>query len=181
MTSPFYFGKHQDQIHEIVQPIDPVSININFIPNSYRNYIKFLRVLVLHLCKLKKINIYIQWNLSNPTHHDGTREMCRNNQVLFQSPEILWDQIILSDVTGCWKTQVSDCTQVPLYIYIYIYIYISYKIFKEFYIYVLKFLYIFFLNKYIYIHYSAHFLLASKIICSFIGVISLYLYKILTR
>ena len=35
---------------------------------------------------------------------------CRNTQVLFQLTEILLDHQFLSDVTGCRKTQVSDCT-----------------------------------------------------------------------
>ena len=59
-------------------------------------------------------NLAIQWNLSNPTHQ-GTREMgevvgCRNTQVLFQLTKIPWDHTFLLDVSGCWKTQVSDCT-----------------------------------------------------------------------
>jgi hypothetical protein len=32
---------------------------------------------------------------------------CRNTQVLFQLTEIPWDHKFLSDVSGCWKTQVS--------------------------------------------------------------------------
>ena len=35
---------------------------------------------------------------------------CRNTQLLYQLTEILWDHEFLSDVTGCWKAQVSDCT-----------------------------------------------------------------------
>jgi hypothetical protein len=59
--------------------------------------------------------IYVQWNLSNPTHQ-GTRGMCRNTQVLFELTEILWDYNILSDVTGCQKTQVSDCASSTVYL-----------------------------------------------------------------
>ena len=35
---------------------------------------------------------------------------CRNTQVLFILTELLWDHKFLSDVRGCRKTQVSDCT-----------------------------------------------------------------------
>ena len=34
----------------------------------------------------------------------------QNTQVLFQLTEILWGRKNLLDVTGCRKTQVSDCT-----------------------------------------------------------------------
>jgi hypothetical protein len=33
-----------------------------------------------------------------------------NTQFLLYLTEILWDHKFLSDVTGCRKTQVSDCT-----------------------------------------------------------------------
>jgi hypothetical protein len=35
---------------------------------------------------------------------------CQNTQVLIKLTEILWDHTFLSDVPGCRKTQVSDCT-----------------------------------------------------------------------
>jgi hypothetical protein len=41
----------------------------------------------------------------------------RNTQVLFMLTELLWDHKFLSDVTGCWKTRVSDCTGSTVYIY----------------------------------------------------------------
>ena len=66
--------------------------------------------------------LYIQWNLSNPTPRDqGNVSDCtgwRNTQVLFMLTELLWDHKFLSDVTGCRKTQVSDCTGSTVYIYI---------------------------------------------------------------
>jgi len=40
---------------------------------------------------------------------------CQNTQVLFQLTEMLWDHKFLSDVTGCRKTQVSDCTNSTVY------------------------------------------------------------------
>ena len=41
---------------------------------------------------------------------------CRNTQVLFMLTELLWDHKFLSDVRGCRKTQVSDCTGSTVYI-----------------------------------------------------------------
>ena len=41
---------------------------------------------------------------------------CRNAQVLFMLTELLWDDKSLLDVTGCQKTQVSDCTGSIVYI-----------------------------------------------------------------
>ena len=38
------------------------------------------------------------------------RTGCQNTQVLFWLTEILWDYTFLSDVKGCRKTQVSNCT-----------------------------------------------------------------------
>ena len=52
---------------------------------------------------------YIQWSLSNRTNQ-GTSEMCRIVQNVRILTEILWDHKCLSHVTGCQKTQVSDCT-----------------------------------------------------------------------
>jgi hypothetical protein len=40
---------------------------------------------------------------------------CRNTQVLFILTELLWAHKFLSDVTGCQKTQVSDCTGSTVY------------------------------------------------------------------
>jgi hypothetical protein len=40
---------------------------------------------------------------------------CGNTQVLFSLTEILWEHKFLSDVTGCRKTQVSDCTSSTVY------------------------------------------------------------------
>ena len=35
---------------------------------------------------------------------------CRNTRILFQLTEIIGDPKFMSDVTGCRKPQVSDCT-----------------------------------------------------------------------
>ena len=59
-------------------------------------------------------NVYIV----EPVKSDTTRDQgnvsdcteCWNTQVLLQLTEILWDHKFGSDVTGCLKTQVSDCT-----------------------------------------------------------------------
>ena len=60
--------------------------------------------------------LVVQWNLSNPTHlkdqgnvSDCTR--CRNTQVLFFFTELLWDHKFFLNVTGCRKTQASDCNK----------------------------------------------------------------------
>ena len=42
---------------------------------------------------------------------------CRNAQVLFMLTELLWDDKSLSDIEGCQKTQVSDCTSSTVYIF----------------------------------------------------------------
>ena len=68
------------------------------------------------------IYIYIQWDLSNPTHQ-GTREsvglyrMSEYSNFIYVN-RTLWDHNFLSDITGCRKTQVSDCTGSTVYIYI---------------------------------------------------------------
>ena len=41
---------------------------------------------------------------------------CQNTQVLIKLTEILWDHTFLSDVPGCRKTQVSDCTSSTLHV-----------------------------------------------------------------
>ena len=59
--------------------------------------------------------IHIQWNLCNLTNQ-RTREMYRNTQVLSWLTELLRDRKLLLDVTGCRKTQVSDCTSSTVFI-----------------------------------------------------------------
>ena len=41
---------------------------------------------------------------------------CQNTQVLIKLTEILWDHTFLSDVPGCRKTQVSDCTSSTIHV-----------------------------------------------------------------
>jgi hypothetical protein len=43
---------------------------------------------------------------------------CRNTQVLFELTQILLEFKFLSDVTGCRKTRVSDCTGSTVVVYV---------------------------------------------------------------
>jgi hypothetical protein len=59
--------------------------------------------------------ITIQRNLSNPTHQGIRGNMsdctgCEGTRVLFWLTEILGHHKFFLDVTGCRKSQVSDCT-----------------------------------------------------------------------
>ena len=44
--------------------------------------------------------------------------VCWNTQILFWLTEILWDHKFMWDVTGCQKTQVSDCTSSTVFLFV---------------------------------------------------------------
>jgi len=57
------------------------------------------------------INAYTVEPVYSDTPRDqGNLSDCQNTQVLFMLTELLRDPTFLLDVTGCRKTQVSDCT-----------------------------------------------------------------------
>ena len=61
------------------------------------------------------LELKVQWNLPNqdtPRDQGNVSDCtaCRNTQVLLLVNRNTRDHQFLWDVTGCWKTQVSDCT-----------------------------------------------------------------------
>jgi hypothetical protein len=82
----------------------------------YATYVIAISLISTYLCNIRHCSGTCLTRHTKGPWSDCTG--CRNTQVLFQLTELLWDHKFLSDVTGCWKTQVSDCTGYTVYTYL---------------------------------------------------------------